>query len=234
MKDKWVKNKSSIYLNICICFSLFGIYLFGEEAVKPYRKPYYFAPPEVIKYFAFGYNEVYADLLWIRYIQSADYCNYEQGIPKYDGKTKYRCDKGWAYYMAHAITELAPRFKKPYTTAGTMLSVIIGDKEGARLIFEKAVQRIPNDWNVFFHAGYHYLIELDQPQKAADYLLQSARLGGPPWLYSLSAKIYTQTGYLDVAEKLLQKKIADDPESSYVAIFKKRLEEIEEKKKLSQ
>ena len=170
---------------IGILLSLTGIYLFGEESIKPYRKPYYFAPPDIIRHFAFGYNDLYADLLWIRYIQDADYCNYEQGIPVYDGQTKYFCDRGWAYHMAHAITELAPRFKKPYIVSATLMGVIMNDKEGTRLILEKAMKHFPEDWDVFFHAGHHFLIELDQGEQAAEYLLKAARLGGPIWLYSL-------------------------------------------------
>ena len=230
MKTRGKTTLSSVYLTASILLALAGIYFFGEETVKPYRKPYYFAPPESIQNFAFGYNDVYADLLWIRYIQNADYCNYEQGLPKYDGKTRYKCHKGWAYYMAHAITELAPRFKKPYLLSGTMLSVIVGDKEGARLISEKAVKQFPNDWDVYFHAGYHYLIELDQPEQAARSLLKAAQLGGPIWLYSLSAKLYTKAGRLNVAEKLLKKVIEEDPESQYIKTLKERLEEVQQKK----
>jgi len=219
-------KKSQIYTILLGAIAIAGIYFFSFEKTTVYRKPYYFAPPEVIKYFAFGYNDIYADLLWIRYIQNADFCRYEQGIPVYDGRMKYKCHKGWAYHMSNAITELAPRFKKPYVLSSVIMGVIMGDKEGARLILDKAVERFPDDWNISFHAGHHYLMELNQPQKAADLLLNSAKNGGPIWLYSLSAKLYSESGRLNVAERMIIKLIEDDPDGSFVTGFKRRLREI--------
>ena len=224
-------NRSWAYSSIVFVLAVFGIYFFGEEASKSYRKPYYFAPPEVIKYFAFGYNDIYADLLWIRYIQDSDFCSFEKGLPVYDGKRKYQCHKGWAYHMSNAITELAPRFKRPYTISGVMLGVLMGDKEGAKIILDKAVKRFPDDWDVLFHAGHHYLLELDDPVPAADLLLKAAQKGGPSWLYSLSAKLYSESGRLAVAEKMMTKLIEDDPEGAFVRTFKRRLREIRALKK---
>lgn len=203
-----------------------GIYSFSIEPVKNYKKPYYFAPPEVIKHFSFGYNDVYADLLWIRYIQDADFCNSEQGTPVYDGNKKYKCDKGWGFYMANAITALAPKFRKPYLFAGSILGILSGDKEGARIIFDKAIQQFPNDWEVLFSAAHHYLFELDNKATAASLLIRSVENGGPMWLYTLAAKLYTESGKKEVAEQLLQKLIKDDPNSPYVEGFKNKLKEI--------
>ena len=230
VKREDVLKKSNIYAVVLGIISIAGIYFFSLEKATAYRKPYYFAPPEVIKYFAFGYNDIYADLLWIRYIQNADFCRHEQGIPVYDGKTKYKCHKGWAYHMSNAITELAPRFKKPYILSSVIMGVIMGDKEGTRIILDKAVERFPDDWDVSFHAGHHYLMELNQPYKAADLLLNAAKQGGPLWLYSLSAKLYSESGRLDVAEKMIMKLIEDDPDSSFTKGFQRRLREIRELK----
>ena len=224
--------KKSFSIPCIILASLFlaGIYFFGEETVQYYRKPYYFAPPDVIRHFAFGYNDVYADLLWVRYIQDADYCNFQKGTPVYDGKTKYQCHKGWAFHMVQAITELAPRFKSAYTLSSTIMGVLMGDKEGTRIIVDKAVKMFPEDWEVFFHAGNHYLIELQENEQAAEYLLTAAKKGGPVWLYSLAAKIYTKEGQLDVAEQFLKKIIQDNPNSAYRKSFDIRLKEIKDKR----
>ena len=217
---------SSIISTSFLVFSLLGIFFFGESRFTSIRKPYYFSPPEVIKYFTFGYNDVYADLLWVRYIQNADFCSYDKGIPVYDGKTKFNCNKGWAFHMANAVTELAPRFKRPYITSSVMMGIIMGDKEGARLILDKAVKQFTKDWDVFFHTGHHYLLELNQPSIAAELLLTAARLGGPYWLYSLSAKLYSESGRIDVAEQMMIKMIEDDPNGPFVKTYKRRLSEI--------
>ena len=223
---KRFQSLDSIVSSLFLVFSLCGIFLFGENRAESYRKPYYFSPPEVIKYFTFGYDDIYADLLWVRYIQNSDFCSFEKGIPVYDGKTKYNCHKGWAYHMANAITELAPRFKRPYITSSVMMGIIMGDKEGARLILDKAVKSFPNEWDVFFHAGHHYLLELNQPSVAADLLLNAAKKGGPYWLYSLSAKLYSESGRTDVAEQMMVKMIEDDPDGPFVKTYERRLSEI--------
>lgn len=225
-----MKSSFSILSFVLIVISATGIYLFGDERVEIYEKPYYFAPPEVIKYFAFGYNDVYADLLWMRYIQDADFCNSELGIPIYNGRRRHQCHKGWGFHMVNAIIELAPRFRKPYILAGTVLGVLSGDKEGARVVLDKAVERFPEDWEIFFHAAHLYLFELDNQEKAAELLLESAKNGGPIWLYKLSAKLYTKAGKLDVAEQMLKKMIDDDPDSPYVEDFKRRLKEVQKQK----
>ena len=217
---------NSLISSFFLIFSLLGIFFFGENRVLSYRKPYYFSPPEVIQYFTFGYNDIYADLLWVRYIQNSDFCSYTHGIPTYDGKTKFSCHKGWAYHMANAITELAPRFKRPYITSSVIMGIIMGDKEGARLILDKAVKRFPDDWDVFFHAGHHYLLELNQPLVAADLLLNAAKKGGPYWLYSLSVKLYSESGRIDIAEQMMLKIIEEDPDSSHLKTYQRRLSEI--------
>ncbi len=225
MKDKKAVL-SSLVSSLFFVVSIVGIFFFGETRFLSYRKPYYFSPPEVIKYFTFGYNDIYADLLWVRYIQNSDFCGYEYGLPVYDGKTRFSCHKGWSYHMANAITELAPRFKRPYITSSVIMGIIMGDKEGARLILDKAVKQFPNDWDVFFHAGHHYLLELNQPSIAADLLLTAAKQGGPYWLYSLSAKLYSESGRINVAEQMMLKMIEDDPNSPFVKNYQKRLSEI--------
>ena len=220
--------RSFIYTFLFFSLSVAGIYFFGTKKFSIHRKPYYFAPPEVIKHFAFGYNDIYADVLWIRYLQDADYCSFEKGIPVYDGKTKYQCDKGWAFYMANAITELAPRFKAPYVVSGTIMGVLMGDKEGARLILDKAVKQFPKDWQVLFHAGNHYLIELKEHAKAAEYILAAAKSGGPAWLYGLSAKLYTKAGQIAVGKKILEQLIKDHEGTNREKAFKNRLKKLHE------
>ena len=182
--------------------SLFGIAFFGGEAeIK--KRPLYFAPPKIIKYFTLGYDDFTANMLWLRYLQSADFCSFEKGIPVYRGDKK-TCELGWAYRMVDAITELAPRFKPVYTISTSIMSVFTGDIKGAENILLKGVQQFPKDWRINFHTAYLYALEIKDPVKAARYAYTAAENGGPSWLYGLSAKQHGASGNRKLGEAVLQ------------------------------
>ena len=191
-------------------------------------KPFYFAPPEVIKYFSLGFSDLYADILWMRLLQNIDFCNSKKGLPLYDGKTKYQCQKGWSFKMTDSITELAPRFLSPYEISGSIMSIIMGDKQGAKKIYDKALKNFPTNWRIHFSASYHYLIELKEEKKAAELLIKTAELGGPYWLYALAAKTYKQMGQLLLSKAILLEAIKKDKSGSYKKAFELKLKDIEE------
>ena len=197
------------------------------------KNPAYFAPPELIKHFSFGFSDLYADILWLRLIQSIDFCSSEKGIPVYDGKTKYQCEKGWSFKMTSAITELAPRFSNPYEVSGSIMSIIMGDKLGAKKIYDKAVKNFPNHWKIHFSAGYHYLMELKEEERAAELLIKAADLGGPYWLYALAAKTYGDLGKLLLSREILILAIKKDITGQYKKALELRLQKVEEKIKQS-
>ena len=180
-----------------------------------------------MKHFSFGFQEVYADILWMRLLQNIDFCQSRDGIPIYDGTKKYSCDKGWSYKMTDLITELAPRFLSPYKIAGSIMSVIMGDKKGAKKIYDKGMKNFPNNWRLHFSAAYHYLIELEDHKGAIPILIKTADLGGPFWLHALAAKSYQKIGQLLLARETLKSAIANNRSSEYREAFENRLKEVE-------
>ena len=222
-----LKNSKGILL-IAALFFYVALTVFST-AVKSYvaDRPLYFAPPQVIKYFSFGFNEVYGDILWLRLIQDMDFCSGERGRPIYTGKKKYQCQQGWSYRMTDAITELAPRFLSPYLRVSSIMSVIMRDKEGAKKIYDKGVKRFPGNWNLHFQAGYHYIWELKDEAQGTELLLQAARNGGPQWLYNLVVKKYRGFGKLILARQVLMEFLQKDTKKQYQDIIKDKLKEIE-------
>lgn len=219
----------SYLLSLLSFFFALGLVFFNpNKSEKQEKKPFYFTPPELIRYFAFGFPDLYADILWMRLIQDIDFCSSEKGLPVYDGKKKYRCETGWSYKMTDAITELAPRFLKPYEISGSIMSVIMGDKLGAKKIYDKGVERFPNNWKMHFYAGYHYLLELKEEEKAAKLLRRAADLGGPFWLYALSAKTYEKMGKLILSRQILMEAIKKDWTGQYKKALEYKLQQVEE------
>ena len=221
------------FLVLALCFAV-ALMFYPSFEKKPPTKPFYFAPPNMIKYFAFGFPDLYADILWMRLLQDIDFCNSTKGLPLYDGKTLYQCEKGWSYKMTEAITELAPRYLKPYEISASIMSVIMGDKQGAKKIYDKGLKHFPNNWKMHFNAGHHYLTELKDENTAAQLLTRAADLGGPYWLYGLAAKTYGKIGKLRLSQAILKEAIKKDVTGKYKNSLQQRLNIIEEQLKTSQ
>lgn len=220
---------SQILIALSLFFSSCLFVFYPPDFKNPSRKPFYFAPPAIIKHFSLGFSELYADILWMRLIQDIDFCDSEKGIPRYDGKKKYSCNEGWSYKMTEAITELAPRFLKPYEMSASIMGIIMGDTSGAKKIYDKGLKNFPDNWKMHFSAGYHYLQELGEEEKAAKLLIRAADLGGPQWLYGLAAKTYSEMGRLLLSREILKEALKKDPGGRYGKAFESRLKEVEEK-----
>lgn len=167
------------------------------------------APPLNIERFAFGFNEVIADSLWIRSIQDFDFC--EQQIASNVCK-----NNSWLYLMLDAITNLSPNFRMPYATGSLALTIIISDIDGATKIFDKGVKAFPNDWPILYRAAYHYLYEVKDKKRAAELLIQAGKNGAPPWVFSLAGRLYSDAGSLDLAESLLQQMIQENQDPDVI------------------
>ena len=215
-------------LYIIIVLLALPLFFFQSSFEKYSQQPFYFAPSAQIKHFSLGFQELMADILWIRLLQNIDFCSSQKGLPVYDGIQKYQCDKGWSYKMTEAITELAPQFLAPYEIAGPIMSVIMRDKQGAKNIYDKALKNFPKDWRLHFSASYHYLVELEDPDKAIPLLIKTVELGGPFWLYHLAAKTYQKEGRLLMAQELLKATLEKPLPAEYKKVLKQRLKELEE------
>ncbi len=209
--------------------SLFGISFLGGVK-KEIIRPLYFAPPSLLQHFTLGYDDFMADILWLRFLQSADFCSFEKGLPIYDGK-KHTCEFGWSYRMVDAITELAPRFKTPYTISTLLLSVFTGDLKGSEKIMLKGLKQFPNDWRMNFYATYLYLKDIPKPELVAYYAYKAAQNGGPYWLYSLSAREHGNIGNRLLGKMILKNLLKRNLTEEQKKQVKKHLKDFLEKHK---
>lgn len=190
-------------------------------------------PPPHIEKFALGYNETLADMLWIRVLQDIDLC---ENAPKGQSPgvevrgPNATCTRGWSFQMLDAITNLSPRWRLPYAIGGSLLSFMVDDREGASELLEKGIKQFPTDYNLNYFAAYHYIYELKNPKRAAETLIAAAKAGGPPWFYSLAAKMYSEAGQDELARTVLLRELEnlkDDPKAQ--VRIRWRLEQLEEK-----
>lgn len=219
-----------------LTFAVFLIGLSYESPLAKNEKTYYVPPPPGLKYISLGYNEVIADLLWIRSIQDSSTCeqNEDKNFQVIEGKQAEdivkeklgpsKCHLGWYYKMIDAVTELSPKFYLAYRVGSTLLSIAIDDREGAKRIFDKGLVAFPNDWVIAYRAAYHYLYEYQDGQRAADLLLQANQNGGPSWFPVLAARLYTTVGKATLGIAVLEEFLKSNPDSHARGRAEKRLE----------
>jgi hypothetical protein len=171
-------------------------------------------PPEKIEWFHFGFRESMADTFWLRWIQNGSDCQTYKGVgpehpltPQADEFANPRhkfCDNSWSFKMLDSVTKLAPQFLMPYVTGAIMLSVLVEDYEGAKIIFDRGLAAHPEDWSLAYQASYHYLFDRHDLKRAADLLVQAHQHGGPEWLPLLAARLYSKTGQLQMGISTLE------------------------------
>ena len=210
-------TKSLNYLSVAVAALLIflSIAIPKNAAVPIQAIPLY--PIPQIEHLSLGYNENLADMFWLRAIQDFDLC--EKKI------FQDRCQpKGWLYQMLLAITKLSPEFKMPMLTGPVMMSVVVGDIEGASELFDYAVKQFPKDWSIAYRAGYHALYEEKNNEKAAKLMEQAARNGAPSWVYNLATRLYTKAGEKELALRLYSElKASGNFDSKLLSEIQKRL-----------
>jgi hypothetical protein len=211
----------SFKIQVGFLFSALAISVFYRPprlAVDRLTQPF-LVPPAHLKLFTFGFRENVSDSLWLRLIQDIDHC--EHG--RKDGLC--REDKGWVFHMLDAVTSISPRFRSPYAFGGSVLSVLISDVEGARIIHDRGVEQFPTDWYILYQAAYHYLNEVKEPERAAELLIQAGKNGAPGWVFSLAAKLYTAEGKAFLAKTVIEDMLRKDPDSRFAPRLRQRLQE---------
>ncbi len=202
-------------ISLSVAFSITLILRYNlnktEERILP--------PPNGMEYIHMGFNETISDILWLNYIQNLWNCHKEG-----------RCHKNWGYRVLDEATVLTPRFKSLYTHGATGLSVLLDDDYGAKIIYDRGLLEYPKDWVLNYRAGYHYLIELNEDERAASLFDAAGDYGAPIWTKSLAAKLYERSGNLEVSEFVLQSMIASSPDNAWTDSLKKRLTELRQKK----
>lgn len=173
-------------------------------------------PPEGMEYYSFGFGETLSDLLWLNFIQNS-----------YECTQKKVCVQDWGYRTLKQASTLAPKFKSLYRLGASNLSILADDDEGAKEIFDRGLAQYPDDWEINYRAGYHYLIELDQPERAAVLFDRAAQFGAPIWTRSLSANLYSRVGQLETSERILKDMLGYQMGPEWDRALKVRLEEVQ-------
>ncbi len=166
---------------------------------------YYLPPAGTLKALAFGYNELAADLLWVRSIAYyADHLTTDRDLRHIERYLK-------------TILALDDRFRAIYKYGPAMITGRGTWRENAHVLqaielLKRAHELWPEDWTYPFHLAAYYLdLRGSKEQRAewkrqsADWINRAALIGAEvPWLPSLAAKFYTEQGQRDLAIRHLE------------------------------
>ncbi len=143
-----IKNILIISLFLIIILSLqLSFERFNKGMLKP--ELLYFPKGENIKYFLSGFDNIFADFLWIR-----------GGV--YFGEE--RISKGRFEYLFHiydVITSIDIRFLNAYILGAFLIKYHLKNLELAVSLIDKGLNMIPDEWILHFYKGFMYYISFD-------------------------------------------------------------------------
>jgi hypothetical protein len=143
-----------------------------------------------------GLESAMADLYWLRTVQ-------------YFGGQRVWGDQ--SYRVLDALVDITvtldPRFEVAYRYGATFLAepwpIGADNPEAAVRVLERGVRALPGSWLLHQTLGFFLYFHLGEAQRAADALLEGARLpGAPPWLETMAADFLAGGGQRETARRL--------------------------------
>lgn len=170
----------------------FGAYRSTEEIL-------YINNPRVLKKVLLGYENIAADLYWLRTVQY------------FGGKRRDVANKNYDLLepLLRITVTLDPDFKIAYTYGATFLSEPF--PEGAGMpskgiaLIDEGIRRNPDHWRFYLDKGFIYYWYLQDYQKAAEIFLEGVNIEGAPyWMKTTAGRALLQGGERQTARSLWQ------------------------------
>lgn len=168
----------------------------GLGAYRSQEEVLYFGSGEEVKRLVPGFEDLAADLYWLRTVQY------------YGGQRAFATEKRFALLrpLIDITTTLDPRLELAYRYGALFLSE--GWPEGAGEprqgveLLEEGIRQNPGSWRLRWDLGSIWYFFLKDERKAADVLVEASRVPGAPyWLESLAASILIKS-HRDVAREI--------------------------------
>jgi len=190
------------------------------EPSKPVAEGMLYLPSGAyLRQIALGYDQAWADILWLRTI------GYYADQLTAEGQFKYLSR------MLDIITTLDPHFLYPYLFGGVTLSLHLHRPDLANNLLKKGMRHHPGVWRIPFLIGFNaYFMEGDAAT-AARYIDQASRLpDAPKYLSSFAARLYVKGGGQAKALQFLGELIQQTEDPTLRTQLIKRYKEIQEGK----
>jgi hypothetical protein len=193
------------------------------DRLTPQEEFQYLPSGKFIKGAALSYDEMVADLLWIRLIgYFADHSKTDR-------------DYAWMEHFLSIITELDPLFQYVYEFGGIILSAEMNRPEKSNRLLLKGMKVVPEShpryWRFPFLIAFNYMFYLNDNGAASRFMTQAARFeGAPQYLPLLASKLLARSDYHENAIRFLTEIIQDARSEELKERLNKRILEIKNDK----
>ena len=182
--------------------AVYGIQARIDKSLGQYRATeeiLYVDSGNVMKRVLLGFDNVTADLYWLRTVQY------------FGGKRLEATNKDYNLLepLLNITIELDPNFKIAYSYGATFLSEPFPTGAGLPSkgieIIDKGIAQHPGYWRFYLDKGFIYFWFLKDYKKAAEIFLQGSKLPGAPyWVVATASRMLTRGGERETARHLWQ------------------------------
>ena len=168
---------------------------------KPVEELLYLPSGAYIKPFLLGYDQILADIVWVRTIQYfAVHFLTDQNFT-------------WLKHLLDLVVTLDPKFRRAYEWGGRAFRYT-GPPDGSPptremveesiAFLERGMKEFPSYWRFPYMIGFLYFIELQDPATAAPFLEQAMRLPDAPafWI-GFATRARSKSGERELARQFL-------------------------------
>lgn len=151
----------------------------------------YLPTTNAIRFMAAGYDDVAADILWLRTVTY--YGEWRQG------------DHGIAYFreLTRRVVELDPHFVDAYRFGALVLADDLGAFDDGIALLRKGMQAMPDTWWLPFEAGFlEYTIRMDNEKAAEWFRVAAMKPDAPDRARNFAAFVTSRAGDLEVSLEL--------------------------------
>lgn len=194
-----MKRKGLIVFSVALLVAAFGASITLQRRMllrlranpEIFRDSLYVPSADYVKWITIGYDQLAADLLWLRAIQTfgATYANKENLPPL-------------ANYF-QAISNLDPKFVPVYSFANMVLGEEAGDHKFGLEVIDQGMVNVPRYYRIPFEGAFFAFWTMDDGQKAKYYVRMAAKAPDcPEWLRGWEAYLDAKQGkYLAAYQK---------------------------------
>jgi len=156
-------------LPVLIVFGFLLIFLIqnrideNKEQYSLLKELLYFPSGEFVEQVSIGYNELFADIIWLRAVQ---YFGEHQMT---DLKFKY------LYHILDILTTLDKKFIHSYTFGGFLLETSAGEPKNTDLLLHKGEFYNPKSWKIPFVRAFIYYAYRGNNKLSASFFLRASR-----------------------------------------------------------
>ena len=185
-------------------------------ALQPTAQTFRYLPKgDYLRLGSLGYNQLIADLLWLKAVQVMG----DRGAEQRDAE--------WLYQAFDAITTLDPKFDYVYQLGGVFLGVLSGRADLAVQLLAKGTRENPDLWRLQFYLGFNEFYYLGHFKEAAEAMAQAAALPGrPDYVQMLAARLYAEAQEPGLALEFLGRMYEESKDEQVRAQLLVRMKEV--------